>query len=131
MARQIANAINPVNGVTPAALTASANGTGIDCSGYEEVVYTLHVGAVSGTSPTLDVKIQESATLGGTYSDITGAAFAQVTNANHQLHLSTRVNSAKPFQRVVTTIAGTSPSFTAGVLALRCNPNLLPAPAVA
>lgn len=129
MARQITSAINPKLGITPQAATATVTGTGIDCSGFEEAVYGLMVGAVSGTTPTLDVKIQESATVGGTYTDITGAAFAQVTTATHQLHLGTRVNTAKPFQRVLATIAGTTPSFTMSVLMLRVNPNLLPAAA--
>ena len=129
MARQIGSAINPKLGITPQTATATVTGTGIDCSGYEEVVYALMVGAVSGTTPTLDAKIQESATVGGTYTDITGAVFAQVTTATHQLHLSVRVNTAKPFQRVLATIAGTTPSYALSVALLRANPALLAAPA--
>lgn len=129
MARQIEKAINPKLGITPQAATATVTGTGIDCSGFEEVVYVLMVGAVSGTSPTLDVAIQESATVGGTYTAITGATIAQVTTATHQFHVGARVNTAKPFQRVVATIAGTTPSFTMSVAMLRVNPVLLPAAA--
>ncbi len=129
MAREIKSAINPNTAQAPAAVTASANTTGLDCSGYEEVVYLLAVGAVTGTSPTLDAKVQESATQGGTYTDIAGAAFAQITNANHALHLNARVTPAKPFQRVVLTLGGTTPSFTMAMMQLRCNPPLLPAAA--
>jgi len=129
MSRQVKNLINPKLGLTPQTATSTQTGTGIDCSGYDEVVYVLMVGAVSGTSPTLDVKIQESDAVGGTYADISGAAFAQVTTATHQLHLDTRVNSAKPWQRVVGTITGSSPSFALAVPMLRVNPALQPAAA--
>ncbi len=129
MPRQITTAINPKLGITPGANTSTATGTGVDCSGYEEVVYVAMVGAVSGTTPTLDVKIQECLTSGGTYTDITGAAFAQIVDATHQFHLGVRVNPLKPFQRVLATIAGTSPSFTMSVAMLRVNPPLVPAAA--
>ena len=129
MPRQVEKEITPKLGITPQTATATVTGTGIDCSGKEEVVYVLMVGAVSGTSPTLDVKIQESATLGGTYTDITGATIAQVTTATHQLHVGARVNTAKPFQRVLATIAGTTPSFLMSVAMLHAKPALLAAAA--
>ena len=129
MPRQIGTAINPKLGTTPSALTATGSGTGVDCSGYEEVVYVQMIGAVSGTTPTLDTIIEESLTSGGTYTAIAGAVFAQVTTATHQFSLSARVNPLKPFQRVTNTIAGTTPSFTMSVAVLRVNPPLVPAAA--
>lgn len=130
MALQVEKAITPKLGITPQTATATVTGTGIDCSGHQEVVYALMVGAVSGTTPTLDVAIQESATVGGTYTALSPAvAFAQVTTATHQLHVGAPVNIAKPFQRVVATIAGTTPSFLMSVALLKVNPELLPAAA--
>lgn len=98
--------------LAPAARTASANGTGVDVTKYEgTVMAVLDVGTVTGTSPTLDAKLQESDTLGGTYTDIPGAAFAQVAGAAQSL-VRVDVDGRKKFIRAAVTIGGTSPSFT-------------------
>lgn len=65
------------------AIGASTNSTDLtnrDCAG---VMITLKTTAVSGTNPTLDVKVQELLP-GAGYVDITGATFAQVTGAGTQ-----------------------------------------------
>src|SRR4051812_876213 len=62
----------------PVTATASANGTGVDTQGYTDAVVVLEVGTVSGTTPTLNVKVQESDD-NSTFSDVTGATFTQVT----------------------------------------------------
>lgn len=100
----------------PAARTASANGTGVDLTDYEgELLVILDTAAGTGTSPTLDVKLQESDTLNGTYTDIAGKAFTQVVNAASQQKLTFDVEKAKAFVRAVATIGGTTPSFTFNV----------------
>lgn len=126
MPRSVVNAINPNAAVVPATVSSSANATGLDCSGYEEVVYLVMVGAVTALT-SYDVKVQESATLGGTYADITGAAITTITTATHTVHFGTRVNPAKPFQRIVQTLVGTS--VVAAIAQLRVNPPLVPAAA--
>lgn len=104
----------------PQVATSTATGTGVDVSEYgDDAMAILDVGAVSGTTPTLDVVIQTSATVGGTYS--TELTFAQVTAANK--FAAGRVNLdgpnsgglARKFVRALATIAGTTPSFTFGV----------------
>lgn len=98
-----------------AARTASANGSSVNLAGYadpgeREMLAYLDVGAASGTSPTLDVRLQDSAD-GTTWADISGAAFAQKTGvAQETIYFST----ARKFVRAVATIGGTSPSFTFG-----------------
>ena len=95
--------------------TASANGTGVDLQGYvnpgrRQMKAYLDTGAVSGTTPTQDVKIQESAD-DSTFTDISGATFAQqMTTGSEAIHFRTN----KRYVRAVPTIAGTSPSFTSG-----------------
>lgn len=91
-----------------AARTASVNSDAEDVSGFETLLAWLNVTAVSGTSPTLDVKFQES--MNGTdWLDIPSAAFTQTTaNALKRLEFSTRAQ----FVRAVVTIGGTGPSFT-------------------
>lgn len=105
--------------LAPAARTASANGTGADLQGYvnpggSEMKAFLSVGAASGTTPTLDVKLQDSDD-DSTYADISGAAFAQKTaTGSEAIHFQTK----KRYVRAVATIAGTTPSFTFAVIAI-------------
>ena len=98
-----------------AARTATANGTGVDVTDYEgmaEVV--LDSAAGTGTSPTQDVKLQDSAD-NSTFADITGATFTQVVKAASQQNISVDLSKARQYVRAVTTIGGTTPSFTTSV----------------
>lgn len=75
----------------------------------------LSVGAQSGT--TLDVKITECDTSGGTYTDITGAAFTQVGAALSEQDLF--FQAKKRYVKASWTIAGTNYSFSIVVTALK------------
>jgi len=108
---------------TPAALTTTTNGTGIDLSDSNANMASalLNVGAVSGTQGTLNVKIQES-TDNTTFVDITGATFAQQTtsgtagslgSANGSQIISFQRN--KRYVRAYATMAGTFTNFLFGV----------------
>ena len=67
--------------------SSAARGSGANASGVfgcdgKGAIFVLDVTAVSGTSPTLDLKIQVFSPLGNDYVDLAGAAFAQKTAAN-------------------------------------------------
>lgn len=70
-------------------------------------------GAASGTTPTLDLKVQYSADGSTGWTDITGATFTQLTAAGRE---AIRFVSPQRYIRIVATIAGTTPSFTFGVI---------------
>ena len=98
--------------------TSTLTGTGIDVLDYEGVTLAvLNASAGTGTTPTLDVKLQHSDD-DSTYADITGGAFTQVTDvagtAGIQV-LKVNVSDLKRYVRVIGTIAGTTPSFEFGV----------------
>lgn len=100
--------------------TSTQTSAALDTTGFKEALITLSVGAVSGTSPTLDVKVQSSATSGGTYADITGAVFGQKTSggsitAPNVFVSRLQLDGQRPFLKVVATIAGTTPSFALAV----------------
>lgn len=96
-----------------AAVTATGNGTGVDVTSFVgQVAVVLTSAAGTGTTPTLDVKLQQSDTLSGTYTDISGATFSQVVAAASVQKISLNVDSVKPFIRIVDTVGGTTPSFT-------------------
>ena len=104
------------------ARTADANGTGVDTwakGRSREALVLLSVGAASGTSPTLDVKIQHSDD-NSTWSDLAGAAFPQRTAAGAVSEIN--IKGFKRYIRAVHDVGGTSPSFTAAVLAVFGSP---------
>lgn len=84
------------------------NATGVDFGGadLQPLCYRLVVTAASGTSPTLDVKIQESDD-NSTWRDF--AAFKQMTTTG--IERVTAKSDAR-YRRYYATIAGTTPSFT-------------------
>ena len=85
------------------------------------IILYLDISASSGTSPTLDIKIQHKDP-NGNYIDLTGAAFAQkVTTGQDYLTIypgiaetaNETVSDILPgTYRALATIAGTTPSFT-------------------
>lgn len=101
--------------LTMASRSASANGTGVNVTDYVgSIAVSLSAKNVSGTSPTLDVKIQDSPD-NITYTDVSGAVFTQVTDAGTLAatleKISVRIDSAAKFIRVVATAGGTTPVF--------------------
>lgn len=94
--------------------TATTNGVGIVVTDFEgQAAFVLMCGAVSGTTPTLDVKIQDSPD-GTTWTDVPGAVFAQAVAPVIQ-KINVDMNAAAARYRAVATIGGTTPSFTFGV----------------
>ena len=98
--------------------TSTLTGTSIDVLEYEGVALVLlNASAGTGTSPTLDVKLQHSDD-DSTYEDVTSGAFSQVTDAAETAGVKVmklNVSDLKRYLRVVGTIAGTTPSFDFGV----------------
>ena len=115
------NALAGATGVelAPAASrTSTLTGTGIDVLEYEGVALVLlNASAGTGTSPTLDVKLQHSDD-DSTYEDVTSGTFSQVTDAAETAGVKVmklNVSDLKRYLRVIGTIAGTTPSFDFGV----------------
>ena len=101
-----------------AARTSTVTATGIDVSSYKGgLIVQQLVGVVSGTTPTLDGKLQSSPD-NSTWSDISGATFTQVTASDSFQKIGVQVTAGARYLRYVGTIAGTTPSFTMGVVLL-------------
>jgi len=105
-----------------AARAATANGGDMENRTGKGVRLFLDITAASGTTPTLDVKIQGKDAISGSYYDIAGAAFAQqTTTGTADLTIypgvaetaNVSVSDIIPRDwRAVATIGGTTPSFT-------------------
>ena len=71
----------PVTILSSTALGATAATTPVASHGARGIIIYMEITAVSGTSPTLDSKVQGYDALGDVWHDITGAVFAQKTGA--------------------------------------------------
>lgn len=120
----------------PEARTASANGAGVDCRGFERALVILHVGAHDRTTgdETLDVKLQESSDNGSgdAFADVDDAAFAQLGNVvpnatkGNVYVMDVDLSKRERYLRAVGTAAGTTPSTAYGVTVLLFNARYAP-----
>jgi len=92
------------------AITASGNGSAVLAGPAlrGKLKAVIHITAVSGTSPTIDFKLQESDDQ-STWADIANSKFDQINAVGvYQQEFSTQ----KKYVRLAWTVGGTSPSFT-------------------
>jgi hypothetical protein len=110
--REVARVLHP-----KASRTSTGTGTAVDntVSTSNGAAAYLHVVAASGTTPTLDVKVQHSAD-NSTWADL--ITFTQVTAANSYERVAA-TGTVNRYLRVSYTIAGTTPDFTFHVAAAR------------
>lgn len=104
-----------VANITPVlARTTGANGSSYDnkYAGAKLTTAILFTGAMTGTSPTLDVKFQQSSD-NVTFTDIPNAAFSTVVAAD-QIALLSFVAQME-YVRPVWALGGTTPNFTFGI----------------
>jgi hypothetical protein len=99
-------------------ISANGNGSGVYFGADRLVEFRLLIaGAVTGTTPTLDIKIQDSAD-NSSFADI-GAAFPQQTATEATVvgnlvappRLAVRTKVGRPYLRIVKTLGGTTPVF--------------------
>lgn len=100
----------------PAARTSTVTGSAVDILPIRgKAMVVQDCGAVTGITPTLDGKIQDSADGSTDWQDVAGATFTQFTTANTCLLIPLNVDNCRRYVRWVGTIGGTTPSFTVGV----------------
>ena len=110
--------INSVISLAPAARTATANGTGVDMSGFTEVAAIVIAGVIS--DGTHVIKLQDSPD-NSTFTDIPAGQLSGAFLANLTTTTTTEVgvlamNAGARYIRAVTTVAGTT---TGGVYAVQ------------
>ena len=102
--------------VASASVTATATSSAIDLKEFDgDVLLVLNCAAGTGSSPTLDIKVQDSDETGGTYGDLSGAAFTQVTTSASLQTLEVNKDECKRFIKLVQTVGGSSPVFVYGI----------------
>ena len=105
--------------LVPTTVTTNTLSTGsaVDLTNGSVIsIAVLNVGAVSGTSPTLDLKLQSNTTSATTgFTDVSGATFTQVTTSNKRQVITFTLPPGSGYVRVTGTVSGTTPSFLASV----------------
>lgn len=103
----------------PVAKTATFTAANdVDCRDYiGNIVIVQDVGTVTGTTPTLAGKIQDSDD-DSSYTDVAGLTFTQATASNDLQTLNVDTRAVRRYIRYIGTIGGTTPSFSVGVLAI-------------
>ena len=102
--------------VASASVTATATSSAIDLKEFDgDVLLVLNCAAGTGSSPTLDIKVQDSDETGGTYGDLSGATFTQVTTSASVQTLEVNKDECKRFIKIVQTVGGSSPVFVYGI----------------
>lgn len=103
----------------PQALTTTTQGPTLDCKDYVGIGKVILNTAKSsaGTSPTMNVKVQDSAD-DSSYADVSGATFTQVTDSVDLLQsIALDMDKVRRYVQITATIGGTnSPSFVCGVV---------------
>ncbi len=109
-----------IAGHPTATRTATGQTSGIDLRAYDgDVLFLLDSAAGGGSSPTLDVTIEESADNSSFAAVASGAvAFTQVTGTASAQKVALNKDDAKRYVRIKYTIGGSSPTFTFSVNAV-------------
>jgi len=116
----------------PESRTASANGKGVDCRGFEEALVIFHLGAHDRTTGDEEItfKVQESSDDGSTdtYADVSGATTGAIGNVTPDATAGKtwciNINLAKRerYLRGVTVAAGTTPVDLCSAVIILFNP---------
>ena len=100
-------------------VTTTGLGSAVDLNDYEGEMAVVLDAEAGGASITYAVKLQESDTSGGTYTDVTGGAFT-TTDANTALveKISVNTNDMKRYVKLSITVAGGTGAGAVSVVAL-------------
>lgn len=99
-----------------AARTTTGQGSAVDLREYAgDVAMILDSAAGSGTTPTLDVTLEDSADGSTGWGAVSGFAFTQVVGVASQQKAVLNKDAVKRYIRAVYTIGGGTPSFTFSV----------------
>ncbi len=100
-------------------VTATATGSAIDLLGYEGDMAVLLDAEAGGAGITYAVKLTESDTSGGAYTDVTGGAFTTTTANTASLQkITVNVTNLKRFVKATATVAGGTGAGAVAVIGL-------------
>jgi hypothetical protein len=97
-------------GLTPRTVTTTVTGSAVDLLAGDGRCFAIQqVGTVTGTTPALAGKLQESADGSTNWNDIAGATFTSVSTTDNVQAIT--FDRTLRYVRYIGTVTGTSPSF--------------------
>lgn len=119
--RSLRDSVLSTRALDPVSASTAQTGIAIDTLGFNTAMVTVQNGAATGTpsSYTVDAKVQESDTSGGSYTDVTGATITQITADSKSATIAVEGlgTSRKRFLKVVVTPALTGGSTPKALIA--------------
>lgn len=103
------------NVVPVATITTDTNGSAVDAAEYDSAVAVLLNASAGSGDMTCNVKLQQSADGSTSWTDISGAAFTQVTTTASSQKIVFNPAGTQRYIRAVVDVGGTTPSFVVGV----------------
>jgi len=131
MRRDLRSNLNAAQSIAPQAVTAALNGAGVDCANFASVEIELNLGTFAGTTPSMTLKIQESAD-NSTFTDVAtaelnGGALPTIDTSNDVAILTRGYLGGKRYLRVrVDAISGAGASLPMAATIRRGNPRKAP-----
>lgn len=124
--------LDAVDTILPQLLTAAANGTTVDLSGYDAASIVFALGVFGGTGPSASIDIQDSPD-GTTWTSVpaaslVGGALPTITPgvSDNQVCKRGYLGLQRYIRAAVTAISGTGPSLPICAVAVRSRPVKLP-----
>lgn len=112
--RSVYDGVKSQVAVRPIAASAAQTSAAIDTFGYNSAMFVIENAAATGSpsSYTVDAKVQECATSGGSYADVSGATITQITadNKSAQIRVEGLGTSRLRYLKLVITPAMTGGS---------------------
>lgn len=130
--RDLYNEIGPAQSLKPQAVTGAVNGTGVDLQGFGGATVLVDTGTITGTSPTITPKIQESDD-NSTFTDVAaadllgGALPATIGTAEDDtLYKRGYLGTKRYLRGIVSAVGGTSPSLPMAISVVRSHAHRSP-----
>lgn len=103
--------------ISPRLVTGTVNGTGVDTAGHARALFRLDLGTITGTTPTVTLRMQESAD-NSAFTDVAtadligGAQLAAIDGTTDDNVYAREYAGNKRYLRwACTAVSGTSPSL--------------------
>jgi len=96
----------------PDTMRYTRNGLSMNTTGYVGgVLFLVNAKCDSGTTPTLNVKVQTANATDSTFADVTGKTMTEITSNDTIRSVNVSARLLKKWTRLVFTVAGTTPKY--------------------
>jgi hypothetical protein len=131
--RDLVNRVSPAQSLKAQVVTAAVNGSGVDLQGFDSAVFVVDAGAITGTTPTITPRAEESDD-NATFTpiaatDLDGGLLVNIaTGADNVIQKRGYLGAKRYVRLAISAVGGTTPSAPICGSVVRGHPHLLPTP---